>query len=162
MIGNYTPYTISATLDFRGETLGVNFGDFYPNGWGGITESPLTFTGSDPDVAPDLVFLTRIKLSPLEMVFTQVVRISVQNIFKTFNESDRKVGYDVAPKTQVPMTSSDVQRFGEGFSGGFIIYRHPKILFKKTDQTMNCQKLTIGMSFQLPEERLEFVSKVLI
>ena len=58
---------------------------------GGITESPLTFTGSDPDVAPDLVFPTQIKSSPLEMVhFTKVVRISVQSIFKVYSTRMRE------------------------------------------------------------------------
>ena len=107
--------------------------------------------------------LTRDQIVPVgNGVYAGSEDISPEYIQSTFNESDRKVGYDVAPKTQVPMTSSDVQRFGEGFSGGFIIYDTQKFCLKKTDQTMNCQKLTIGMSFQLPEERLEFVSKVLI
>lgn len=140
LIGNYTPYTISATLDFRGETLGSKFGDFYPNGWGGITESPLTFTGSDPDVAPDLVFPYTSQIVPIgNGVYAGDEDISPEYIQSTFNESDRKVGYDVAPKTQIPMTTTDVQRFGEGFSGGYIIYRHPKVLFKenRTDDELS-------------------------
>lgn len=140
LIGNYTPYTISATLDFRGETLGTKFGDFYPNGWGGITESPLTFTGSDPDVAPDLVFPYTNQIVPVgNGVYAGDEDISPEYIQSTFNESDRKVGYDVAPKTQIPMTTTDVQRFGEGFSGGYIIYRHPKVLFKenRTDDELS-------------------------
>ncbi len=140
LIGNYTPYTISAPLDFRGETLGTKFGDFYPNGWGGITESPLTFTGSDPDVAPDLVFPYTNQIVPVgNGVYAGDEDISPEYIQSTFNESDRKVGYDVAPKTQIPMTTTDVQRFGEGFSGGYIIYRHPKVLFKenRTDDELS-------------------------
>tara|TARA_E500000318_G_C3569262_1_gene217111 strand:- start:8199 stop:10430 length:2232 start_codon:yes stop_codon:yes gene_type:complete len=140
LIGNYLPYTISTTSDFRGDTLGGSFGDFYPNGWGGITESPLTFTGSDPDVAPNLVFPYTNQIVPIgNGVYAGDENISPEYIQSVLNESEREIGYDVAPKTQIPMTASDAQRFGQGFSGGYIIYRHPRTLFKenRTDDELS-------------------------
>ena len=148
LIGNYLPYTISTTSDFRGDTLGANFGDFYPNGWGGITESPLTFTGSDPDVAPDLVFPYTDQIVPVgNGVYEGDEDISPEYIQTVFDETERKVGYDVAPKTQIPMTSSDSQRFGEGFTGGFIIYRHPRTLFKENRSSDELSKINNKYEF---------------
>jgi len=140
LIGNYLPYTISATSDFRGDTLANKFGDFYPNGWGGITTSPLTFTGSSPNVAPDLVFPYTSQIVPIgNGVYSDNEDVSPEYIQSVLDESDRKPGYVVAPKTQVPMTTSDAQRFGRGFSGGYIVYRHPRVLFKenRTDEELS-------------------------
>ena len=148
LIGNYLPYTISTTSDFRGDTLGADFGDFYPNGWGGITVSPLTFTGSDPDVAPDLVFPFTNQVVPIgNGIYSGDEDVSPEYVQSVFNESERKVGYDVAPRTQVPMTLSDSQRFGEGFSGGYIIYRHPRTLFKENRREDELTKINNKYEF---------------
>tara|TARA_E500000305_G_scaffold111818_1_gene127954 strand:+ start:5972 stop:8431 length:2460 start_codon:yes stop_codon:yes gene_type:complete len=41
VIGNFMPYTFSATADFRGDTYGVLNGDFYPEGFNGITAATI-------------------------------------------------------------------------------------------------------------------------
>ena len=132
LIGNYLPYTIDGTADFRGDTLGGSFGDFYPDGWGGITPSTLTFSGSTPDVAPNLIFPNTSQIVPVgNGIYGGDENTSPEYINSGLVESQRKFGYVVAPKTQIPMTTSDVQKFGQGFSGGYIVYRHPRVLFKE-------------------------------
>ena len=37
VIGNFLPYTFGSTADFRGETMGITFQDFYPGGYNGLT-----------------------------------------------------------------------------------------------------------------------------
>ena len=41
VIGNFMPYTFGATKDFRGDTYGVLNGDFYPDGFNGITAATI-------------------------------------------------------------------------------------------------------------------------
>ena len=116
-IANFFPYTIATTSDFRGDTVGSTFSDFYPTGYNGLTAATLdTFNGSglgishDPYNAGTFVFgpvggVTAGDACPEELLF---------------GVAQEKPGYTLSESPQVRMTESD-----DANAKFFIIHKHP-------------------------------------
>ncbi len=116
-IANFFPYTIATTSDFRGDTVGSTFSDFYPTGYNGLTAATLdTFNGSglgishDPYNAGTFVFgpvggVTAGDACPEELLF---------------GVAEEKPGYTLSQSPQVTMTEND-----DANAKFFIIHKHP-------------------------------------
>lgn len=116
VIGHYFPYTVSSTADFRGETYGFTFGDYYPTGYNGLTVANIGFFDSDGNaITHDPFDGGNFVTGPLG-----------GNTGGTFNPDFystgiTKLGYEPLTNIQLRMKSSD------GITAPFFnIYKHPK------------------------------------
>mgnify|MGYP004449822645 CR=1 FL=1 len=123
-IGNYTPATFNMTADFRGETYGTTFADYYPTGYNGLTLASLgTFSSGsavthDPKTAgftPGAMgSISAGTLNPEAYGFT----------FDGVTAGTTLVGYTVENIDQLVMISGTDSTTADHWN----IYRHPKNL----------------------------------
>jgi hypothetical protein len=116
VIGNFMPYTFGATKDFRGDTYGVLNGDFYPDGFNGITAATIgNFDGLGNPVKHDPYNSGTFVGGPIGgFTFGEIDP-------DFFIDGSTKEGYTRAESPQATYVSTDDRN-----SKFYIISRHPK------------------------------------
>ena len=166
VIGNYFPYTIATTADLRGDTYGLTFGDYYPNGFDGITSNAATFGNFDASgnaITHDPFDITGLGDVPTGApIYGQ--QILSPEYLEEISEGDFTPesrilpGYTAAAFPQVRMVQNDVAA-----SEYYIVARHPNALIG-IDQTAravssvnkNYKKQTTGNKVDQNVQRVRF------
>ena len=137
IIGNFTPYTFNTTFDFRGDTFGSTFIDYYPTGYNGLTAAVVgTSVTHDPTPAgytPGAMgSISAGTLNPEAYGFG----------FGDYTAGTILPGYTVEAVDQLIMNSSDTTG-----ATHWTIYRHPKHLMIPSETDVNAYRYQVAFFF---------------
>lgn len=122
-IGNYTPMFFSMTADYRGETYGTTFADYYPTGFNGLTAATLGLFTSGNAVTHDPT-TSGFTIGPMGGVSAGTQNPEAFGVTFSVNSGVTLAGYTVENIDQLVMvegTDSATSKF-------WTIYKHPKNL----------------------------------
>ena len=122
-IGNYTPMFFSMTADYRGETYGTTFADYYPTGFNGLTAATLGLFTSGNAVTHDPT-TSGFTIGPMGGVSAGTQNPEAFGVTFSVNAGVTLAGYTVENIDQLVMvegTDSATSKF-------WTIYKHPKNL----------------------------------
>ena len=122
-IDNYTPMFFSMTADYRGETYGTTFADYYPTGFNGLTAATLGLFTSGNAVTHDPT-TSGFTIGPMGGVSAGTQNPEAFGVTFSVNAGVTLAGYTVENIDQLVMvegTDSATSKF-------WTIYKHPKNL----------------------------------
>lgn len=122
-IGNYTPMFFSMTADYRGETYGTTFADYYPTGFNGLTAATLGLFASGSAVTHDPI-TSGFTIGAMGGPSAGTQNPEAYGVTFSVNAGVTLAGYTVENIDQLVMvsgTDSETSKF-------WTIYKHPKNL----------------------------------
>ncbi len=122
-IGNYTPMFFSMTADYRGETYGTTFADYYPTGFNGLTAATLGLFASGNAVTHDPI-TSGFTIGAMGGPSAGTQNPEAYGVTFSVNAGVTLAGYTVENIDQLVMvsgTDSETSKF-------WTIYKHPKNL----------------------------------
>ena len=148
-IGNYTPMFFSLTMDYRGDTFGSTFSDYYPTGFNGLTAAILGLYNFSPGTAitHDPFAGGGFTTGPMGGVSAGTQNPEAFGITFSVNAGVTLPGYTVENIDQLVMvegTDSATSKF-------WTIYKHPKNLVSSiTSDVKTLRRIKFAFDIRSP------------